>query len=67
MNTTLDTKKDLFQIEQNNLNNRYMVFSKHENLPQCYSFKRKIEALKYANDLNVLAKNEAVKLGFTIV
>lgn len=55
---TVQKPKEFFTIEQNNLNNQYMVFSPFAQLPQCYHFKRKSEANKLCVELNKQANNE---------
>ena len=55
---TVQKPKEFFTVEQNNLNNQYMVFSSFAQLPQCYHFKRKAEADKLCFDLNTQANNE---------
>jgi len=54
-----------FIVEKNMLNNENMVYSKCDQLPQCFHFKRKGEAEKFKNVLNKEAYDDYVKNGFT--
>lgn len=49
-----------FKVEQNPINNNWMVFSKCEQLPQCFAFKGKGQANSYRDLLNVRANQEAL-------
>lgn len=47
-----------FIIEQNPLSTNYMIYSKCEQLPQCYNGGTKIQATVLARELNILANQD---------
>ena len=55
-------KKHSFKVEQNDLNNWYMVHSSHPNVIECYKFKRKNEAIQAQSELNKELIKQAKKL-----
>jgi hypothetical protein len=57
----IDKPEVFFVVEQNDLNNNWMVWSEYAELPQCFWFKRKHEATKLAAHLNEKANDEYEK------
>jgi len=58
----MENNTKFFHLEQNKLNSNWMVCSEHKNLPQCFAFKRKDEAIKFKNKLNIQANKEYEKI-----
>lgn len=50
--------KKEFIVEKNDLNGHWMLYSKHPDIPNCYSFKSKNEANKGKEKLNELLENQ---------
>ena len=50
-----------FIVEQNTLNNQYMVHSKCDQLPQCYAFADKKSAKNLCEQLNKIANRDYIK------
>lgn len=50
--------KEYFIIEQNKLNNEWMVFSNDERLVQCWHFSSKKQAIECAHHYNLLANKQ---------
>ena len=51
-----------FKLEQNKLNNMFMLSSLHENIIETYAFKTKKEALQAQKELNSELIKQAKKL-----
>ena len=67
MKNSINIQTELFKIERNELNNSYMVHSKHPNLLDCYSFKYKKDAKQCMNNLNKQVLKDANKHNFEII
>ena len=59
----INSNTQFFIVEQNELNNNYMVHSKCNQLVQCFALKTKKNATELKDALNKKAYEDFVKLG----
>lgn len=59
----IDSNTQFFIVEQNQLNNNHMVHSKCDQLPQCFAYKYKKDAVEHRDELNKKAFQEFTDKG----